>query len=105
MQWLNNTGQPLIQVLEACQVVQRALVNAQGTRSKCIAWADFDQSPASQGGIGRQRTPVRFGERGKGKTKGWIGPQGVALRGSTQRSESGVKLFTFTHEQYSTLKW
>jgi len=71
--------QALIQMVEACQVVQHALIHAQAPPGQAAALVHFQQAPAAQRLRRHQRIPVGGGQQAQGQTEGRPGLAGLAV--------------------------
>ena len=102
--WLHYPRQPGIQVIDAGQIMEDPLVDAQGAACQAAPRLDVNQLPAAQRGFGRQSRPMRLWQHSQGQGKGRISPAGIALRCRTQRHKGGVEFDAGTKQQQVTLK-
>jgi len=104
LQGLNDARQPLVEMLNACDVMQDALVYPERAVRQRISRPYFNQSPPAQGRSGRQRAPVRVGQRGKRQAESRIGRRLIAVGGGAKRCETRIELPCGAEQQHASLE-
>ena len=69
-QWLHQAFKPWVQIGDARQVVQHALVDPQRAGGQRVSRLDVDEPPAPQRRTRRQRAPISVRKNGQGKAEG-----------------------------------
>ncbi|RIH74224.1 hypothetical protein Mterra_04105 [Calidithermus terrae] len=97
---LEVAPQPLVEAVGAGEVVQHALVQAQGPLGE-VAARELHQPPAPQRPRRGERAPVGLAQRRQGQPEAGEGPQRVLLQ---QLGEAGVQLRPRAQQQHLALE-
>ncbi len=101
---LHETLQVLVEVAEAGQVMQDALIDAERAGCQALTRAHLDQPPVSQGRAGGERAPVGFGQHGQGQAECGSGTLWIPLGSGTERPKGGLELYTGAQQENVALE-
>ena len=82
--------QARVEVVDAGQVVQHALVDAQAAAGQRLLVLELEQAPAPQRAHRRERAPVRLGQHGEREPEGGARPARRAAPRSTRRGSASI---------------
>ncbi len=102
--WHKQGLEPVVEIVQSCQVVQHSFVDAEWARGDALAGVELHEAVPAQGCSGRDRAPVRIRKGREGKAERGSADALVTGGGSAQAGEARFELDSRTEEQDVSLE-